>query len=57
MDKAQVMGIIRHLITSGAGVAATLGYVESSEVEGIVGAVLLLAGVAWSMAHKKGKAA
>ena len=47
------MGIIRHVLTAAGGIAIATGYVTAGEVEVIVGAVVTLAGVAWSIWDKK----
>lgn len=48
-----VMGLVRHLLTTGGGFLAAKGIVASSQVEPLVGAVLVLIGVAWSVINKK----
>lgn len=49
----EVQGIIRAILTTGAGAMAAHGYIGSSDVEMIVGAVLTLTGVIWSIASKR----
>lgn len=60
MDEATqsiLAGIVRHLVTTGAGVLVTHGYIQSSQTEQVVGAVMLLVGIGWSWWQKNGQAA
>lgn len=52
MDKAAVLGVARHVITTlGGGLAASVG-LATTEWETAVGAVMVLAGIAWSVIEK-----
>lgn len=54
MDWLEVIkGLIRHVLTAGGGVLVTNGYVGQSDLEAGVGAVIVLVGIVWSIAHKK----
>lgn len=60
MDKATpaiLAGIVRHLVTTGAGVLVAHGYIQSSQTEQVVGAVMVLVGIGWSWWQKRGQAA
>ena len=57
MDKAQIMGMVRHVLTTLGGILASKGYIGESDVEIVVGAVVIVAGALWSVMQKKGKAA
>lgn len=50
-------GIVRHLVTTGAGVLVAHGYIQSSQTEQVVGAVMVLVGIGWSWWQKQGQAA
>lgn len=50
-----IMGIARHILTTAGGYLVAQGAVAQSEMEAIVGGVLALAGVVWSILQKKGK--
>lgn len=52
--KRVVFGQLRHLLTVGAGVLVSKGYLDASMVESFVGILLGLAGAGWSAVDKKG---
>jgi hypothetical protein len=52
MNKEVVLGLLRHALTVAGGSLAQKGYVEGSEVDGAVGAIIMLVGVALSILHK-----
>lgn len=49
----EVQGLIRHGLTTGAGILVTHGVIGSSDSEAVVGAVMALIGVIWSIASKR----
>lgn len=51
-----ILGIARHLLTFGAGYLVAQGIIDESTAEALVGAVLTLIGVGWSIYDKKGRA-
>ena len=53
MTNEQVAGIIRTLVAAVAGYFAGKGYIETSMVEAIAGAMATLGVAAWSVASKK----
>jgi hypothetical protein len=53
MDKAMIGGLVRHLMTAGGGFLVAKGYVDASMWAEIVGAVVAIVGVAWSLFNKK----
>lgn len=55
MDKATILGILRHLLTTVGGAMATRGYVGDGDVELIAGALVTLAGVGMSVWDKRAK--
>lgn len=52
-----VAGIVRHALTTGAGMLVAHGYIQSSQTEQVVGAAMVLIGVGWSWWQKSGQAA
>ena len=46
-------GILRHILTTAGGVLVAKGYLEEGMLQEVIGAVLTLAGVAWSMWEKR----
>lgn len=45
----QVMGLVRHLLTTVAGIIVTNGYMDSEASVQIVGGIVALVGVVWSL--------
>ena len=45
-------GLVRHVLTVAGGALVTTGYIATSEVEGIVGALMVLIGTVWSVWKK-----
>ena len=56
MNRDQILGISRHILTFGGGFLASAGVVASSDVELGVGALVTLIGIVWSAFQKKGLA-
>lgn len=48
-------GIIRHLLTAGGGVFVSKGILDASQIDVVVGAVIAIFGVAWSVFDKRKK--
>jgi hypothetical protein len=57
MNKEQVLGIVRHLLTALGGYLIATGAMEETLVAEATGAVLTLAGVVWSVVAKNQPAA
>ena len=53
MTQDEILGIIRHLLTALGGVLVTKGYVDGAGLDTIVGALVAVAGVAWSVYQKR----
>ena len=51
--KETIMGIIRHILTSVGGAVVATGYVGESDYTAIVGGVVAIVGVVWSVLDKK----
>ncbi len=50
--KTSVGGIVRHLVTTAGGALATSGVIAADDVTVLVGAVMALFGIAWSILQK-----
>lgn len=48
-----MLGLLRHVLTLGAGVLVTRGVVDASAADQVVGGVIGLIGVLWSVSSKK----
>lgn len=53
MTKDQVLGIVRHALTFVGGLLVTKGLIGEGVSEEIIGGVLSLVGLIWSVASKK----
>lgn len=49
MNKTQILGIIRHILTFGAGFLVASGKLDISGADTIIGAALALVGSVWSV--------
>ena len=45
--------IARHVLTTLGGMAVAKGWIDSSQLEPVAGALLVLGGVAWSILQKQ----
>ncbi len=54
--QAIAAGVLRHVLTAGAGILVADGYIQSSQTQQAVGAVMFLIGVGWSWWQKTGQA-
>lgn len=55
VTKAQVLGVVRHVITVAAGVAITNGYLDSETAVQLTGWLTAGAAVLWSILSKNPK--
>jgi hypothetical protein len=53
MNKEQVLGLLRHILTFAGGVVIAKGLVEESLYTELVGGVVTLVGTVWSIVSKK----
>ena len=53
MNKDQIMGVVRHVLTFGGGFLVAKDWLDAGMLETAVGAVVALVGVAWSAFAKK----
>lgn len=53
MNKEQVLGIVRHLLTFVGGIVITKGLLDEALYTELVGGVMTLVGTIWSIVSKK----
>lgn len=51
--KTVYLGVLRHLLTIAAGALASKGIIDAAAAETLIGAVLAVVGVAWSVYEKR----
>lgn len=47
-----ILGLLRHLLTFGGGIAVAKGYTDEATATSLIGAVVTLIGGAWSIWEK-----
>ena len=55
MLKPAILAIIRQILTVAGTALVAKGYVQASEVEPLIGAMLTIGSVIWSVADKRGR--
>ena len=55
MLKPAILALIRQVLTVAGTALVAKGFVQASEVEPVVGAVLTIGSVIWSVADKRGR--
>jgi hypothetical protein len=54
MDKTLAIGsILRHALTTGGGYLVSSGLLAESDVEPLVGGLMVLVGIVWSLIQKR----
>lgn len=53
MNKDQVLGLVRHVLTFVGGIIIAKGLVDEGQVTELIGGVMTLAGTVWSVWIKK----
>jgi len=53
LTKEQILGIVRHTLTTVGGILIMKGLVDEAIVSEIIGGVLTLTGTIWSIIEKK----
>lgn len=53
--QAMIMGVARHLLTAAGGALVARGVIDAGTAETAIGALVALAGVAWSVFEKRAK--
>ena len=54
MNVQEVMGVVRAVLSGVGGILVTKGFLGSSDVEIVVGAVVSVVTVVWSVLQKRG---
>jgi hypothetical protein len=52
MNQDDVLGVVRHVLTTLGGALVTNGVLTSSQMQDGAGAVVVIAGIAWSLINK-----
>lgn len=55
MTKDMALGLTRHVLTAGGGFVIGKGWIDAASFEAVVGALVTLAGVGWSVYEKKAR--
>lgn len=53
MNKDMVLGVVRHILTFGGGIVAAKGWADAATMSEVVGALMTIIGVGWSIWAKK----
>jgi len=57
MDIQSIMGVVRTLLAAAGGYFVAKGYLDPTQMESIVGGLVVLLPAVWSVFQKKGKVA
>lgn len=57
MLKPAILALVRQVLTVAGTALVAKGYIEASDVEPVIGALLTLGSVIWSVADKRGRQA
>jgi hypothetical protein len=49
MNKEQVLGVVRHILTFGGGIVVSRGLLDEATMTAVVGAVITIGGALWSI--------
>ena len=52
MNKQQILGILRHVLTFAGGVVVAKGWVDETLITELIGGIITLAGTTWSVVEK-----
>jgi hypothetical protein len=55
MTREMILGIVRHILTLVGGGFVAKGHIDASTAETVVGALISLSGVAWSILEKNNR--
>lgn len=53
MSLEAILGIVRHILTAAGGILVTNGYLSASDSQTIVGGLVAIIGVVWSVLSKR----
>lgn len=56
MNKEQVLGLVRHVLTFVGGIYIAKGLVDEGTASEVIGAIITLVGSVWSVVSKKAAA-
>lgn len=56
MNKDTILGIVRHILTFGGGSLVTKGFADTEQTDQLIGALMTIIGVVWSIIHKRSTA-
>ena len=57
MLKPAILALLRHILTIAGTALVAKGYVQASDIEPIIGALLTIGSIVWSVADKRGRRA
>ncbi|MDQ2080242.1 hypothetical protein RA307_08620 [Xanthobacteraceae bacterium Astr-EGSB] len=49
MNKEQVLGVVRHILTFAGGIVVSKGLLDETTMTAVVGAVITIGGALWSI--------
>ena len=55
MLKPAILALIRQILTGAGTALLATGYIQASDIEPIIGALLTIGSVVWSVADKRGR--
>lgn len=55
MSSDDIQGIIRHVLTTAGGALVTQGLLTSGQLSDLIGAVMVIGGIGWSLYQKAGQ--
>ena len=55
MLKPAILALIRHILTIASTALVAKGYVQASDIEPVIGAMLTIGSVVWSIADKRAR--
>ena len=55
MLKPAILALLRHILTIAGTALVAKGYVQASYIEPIIGALLTIGSIVWSVADKRGR--
>lgn len=53
MNKDQVLGLVRHILTFGGGILVTKGLASDAMSTELIGSLISIVGIVWSIVSKK----
>jgi hypothetical protein len=53
MDQTEILGIVRHVLTTAGGALVANGYATSGQAQDAIGAIMVLIGLGWSLYQKQ----